>query len=215
MGKSAKKKAPAGDAGGHSVGGTKSTPGKTVATAASPGSSPTKKKAAAPPRNAPAKMKAGATSTPDNGADDSLDKLNTFLSWLALKSFQCCGLLVSLLAAYLIRLHAVHTYGKVIHEFDPWFNYRATEYLLENGATKFFSWYDDKSWYPLGRPIGTTIYPGLQFTAVALYHLSHKLAELDLLGVTAPWFQGTTLNDVCVFVPAIFGGVTCVRRGLA
>ena len=29
--------------------------------------------------------------------------------------------------AYEIRMHAVRTYGPVIHEFDPWFNYRATE----------------------------------------------------------------------------------------
>ena len=35
--------------------------------------------------------------------------------------------------AYDIRLHAIKTYGYVIHEFDPWFNYRATEYLAANG----------------------------------------------------------------------------------
>ena len=32
-----------------------------------------------------------------------------------------------LLAAYDIRLFAIKSYGLVIHEFDPWFNYRATE----------------------------------------------------------------------------------------
>ena len=36
-------------------------------------------------------------------------------------------------AAVDIRLHAVKNYGRVIHEFDPWFNYRATEYLSMNG----------------------------------------------------------------------------------
>ena len=29
--------------------------------------------------------------------------------------------------AYTIRLYAIEEYGLVIHEFDPWFNYRATE----------------------------------------------------------------------------------------
>jgi len=29
--------------------------------------------------------------------------------------------------AYAIRLYAVHEFGRVIHEFDPYFNYRATE----------------------------------------------------------------------------------------
>ena len=28
-----------------------------------------------------------------------------------------------------IRLSAVRTYGLVIHEFDPWFNFRATEFV--------------------------------------------------------------------------------------
>ena len=28
-----------------------------------------------------------------------------------------------------IRMYAIKTYGPVIHEFDPWFNYRATEYV--------------------------------------------------------------------------------------
>ena len=39
--------------------------------------------------------------------------------------------------AYTIRLHAIEEYGLVI-EFDPWFNYRATEYLAQHGSEKFF-----------------------------------------------------------------------------
>ena len=68
----------------------------------------------------------------------------------------------SLLQAYDIRLIAIREYGHIIHEFDPWFNYRATEYLYEHGWRAFKSWYDYKVWYPLGRPVGTTIYPGMQ-----------------------------------------------------
>ena len=34
-----------------------------------------------------------------------------------------------------------HTrYGRVIHEFDPWFNFRATQYLVDNGYDKFSTW---------------------------------------------------------------------------
>jgi asparagine N-glycosylation enzyme membrane subunit Stt3 len=29
--------------------------------------------------------------------------------------------------AWKIRMQAIEEYGAVIHEFDPWFNYRATE----------------------------------------------------------------------------------------
>lgn len=37
------------------------------------------------------------------------------------------ALFLACVFAYQIRLGAVQTYGEVIHEFDPWFNYRATE----------------------------------------------------------------------------------------
>ena len=36
-------------------------------------------------------------------------------------------------SAYAIRLFAVQEYGKIIHESDPWFNFRATQYLADNG----------------------------------------------------------------------------------
>jgi dolichyl-diphosphooligosaccharide---protein glycosyltransferase len=34
---------------------------------------------------------------------------------------------VVLKSAYNIRMHAINEFGPVIHEFDPYFNYRATE----------------------------------------------------------------------------------------
>jgi len=95
--------------------------------------------------------------------------------------------------AYDIRMYAIHTYGYVIHEFDPWFNYRATEYLAENGWHAFFHWFDYMSWYPLGRPVGTTIYPGMQITSVVIWKV------LGYFG------SDISLNDVCCLVPAWFG----------
>ena len=47
-------------------------------------------------------------------------------------------MLVATFMAYDIRLYAIRNYGYVIHEFDPWFNYRATEYLAQHGMDKFF-----------------------------------------------------------------------------
>ena len=46
------------------------------------------------------------------------------------------------------------------------------------------------SWYPLGRPVGSTIYPGMQFTAVFLKNYI---------------FPSMSLNDVCCSMPAWFG----------
>jgi dolichyl-diphosphooligosaccharide--protein glycosyltransferase len=41
--------------------------------------------------------------------------------------------------------------------------------LQVSGWTDFFRWYDYKSWYPLGRPVGTTIYPGMQISSVMIW----------------------------------------------
>jgi dolichyl-diphosphooligosaccharide---protein glycosyltransferase len=54
-------------------------------------------------------------------------------------------------------------------------------------------------WYPLGRPVGTTIYPGMQFTAVWIKRY-----------ILTEW----TLNDVCCYIPAWFGAIASLMVGL-
>jgi len=107
------------------------------------------------------------------------------------------------LQAYSLRLFAIQEYGPVIHEFDPWFNFRATEYLEREGWTKFFTWFDYMSWYPLGRPVGTTIYPGMQITAVAIYRALNMFGPFPM-----------SLNDVCAYIPAWFGVVATLFLAL-
>lgn len=43
------------------------------------------------------------------------------------------------------------------------------QYLASEGFLQFLDWFDDRGWYPLGRIIGGTIYPGLMFTAAVMY----------------------------------------------
>ena len=114
------------------------------------------------------------------------------------------GLALACFLAFDIRLYAVREYGRIIHEFDPWFNFRATQYLADNGWAKFSRWFDYMSWYPLGRPVGTTIYPGMQVTAVAIWRTLGALGESFRM----------SLNDVCVFFPAWFGVVATLLTGL-
>jgi len=120
--------------------------------------------------------------------------------------------------AFRIRMHAIDTFGTVIHEFDPWFNYRATEYLAANGKERFFKWFDYMTWYPLGRPIGTTIYPGMQFTAVYIWEFLKGVPKTTFtpgfpVTTIAPYLPKKfsigpmTLNDVCCYIPVWFGGV--------
>lgn len=65
-----------------------------------------------------------------------------------------------MVTAFATRLFSVLRFESVIHEFDPYFNYRTTRYLTEQGFYNFHNWFDDRAWYPLGRIIGGTIYPG-------------------------------------------------------
>jgi dolichyl-diphosphooligosaccharide--protein glycosyltransferase len=116
--------------------------------------------------------------------------------------FWALGIAYAAQRAYHIRLYSLTDFGMVIHEFDPWFNYRATEYLSQHGWHAFFHWYDYMSWSPLGRPVGTTIYPGLQITSVVIHRL------LEYMG------HSMSLNDVCCMVPAWFGTVASLFLGL-
>ncbi|GIQ81573.1 oligosaccharyl transferase, STT3 subunit [Kipferlia bialata] len=100
------------------------------------------------------------------------------------------------LLAFTVRLLSIVRYESVIHEFDPFFAYRSVLYLMERGLTQFLEWFDNRSWYPLGRIIGATCFPGLMLTAGAL----HKV--LDIAGLP---FR---VRSVCVFVAPVFSGVT-------
>mmetsp|Transcript_42760 Transcript_42760/g.77244 ORF Transcript_42760/g.77244 Transcript_42760/m.77244 type:complete len:876 (+) Transcript_42760:176-2803(+) len=144
-----------------------------------------------------------------------------------------------LYAAYDIRLHPIREFGHLIHEFDPWFNYRATEYLAEHGLYKFLHWYDYESWYPIGRPIGTTIFPGMQMTAVAIWEGMKSLpttvvATPSFLMAIRPWVKyfrnagfmflpvikntmaisPMSVNDICCMMPPWFGSLASFFTGL-
>ena len=76
--------------------------------------------------------------------------------------------------AFIIRIFSVIRFEVIIHEFDPWFNFRVTKYLTSEGAYSFWNWYDPESWYPLGRIIGGTTYPGIMFTSTAIPALAGR-----------------------------------------
>lgn len=48
-------------------------------------------------------------------------------------------------AAIASRLFSVIRFESIIHEFDPWFNFRATRYLVREGFTSFWDWFDDRN----------------------------------------------------------------------
>ncbi|XP_060850792.1 dolichyl-diphosphooligosaccharide--protein glycosyltransferase subunit STT3A [Rhopalosiphum padi] len=100
--------------------------------------------------------------------------------------------------SFATRLFSVLRFESVIHEFDPYFNYRTTQYLAEEGFYKFHNWFDDRAWYPLGRIIGGTIYPGLMITSTVIYNTLHFI-NLTL-----------EIRNICVFLAPLFSSFTTI-----
>jgi len=96
--------------------------------------------------------------------------------------------------SFLIRSQPAE-YGYELMEFDPFFNFRATEYIVENGFIEYFTWNDDKSWYPHGRDISTTSQVMLHSTAAITYQI----------------FGGnSSLYDFTILFPAVIGSLTVI-----
>ncbi|TEB22018.1 oligosaccharyl transferase STT3 subunit [Coprinellus micaceus] len=99
-------------------------------------------------------------------------------------------------AAIASRLFSIINFESVIHEFDPWFNYRATRVLASKGFYEFWNWFDPTAWYPLGRVVGGTVYPGLMATSGVIYYLLQALnLPVDIRNICvllAPGFSAFT-----------------------
>ncbi|XP_047950610.1 dolichyl-diphosphooligosaccharide--protein glycosyltransferase subunit STT3B [Salvia hispanica] len=100
------------------------------------------------------------------------------------------------LLAFITRLFSILRYESMIHEFDPYFNYRVTQFLTQNGFYEFWNWFDYESWYPLGRIVGGTLYPGLMVTAAFIYwtlrFLRFAVHIREVCVLTAPFFAANT-----------------------
>ena len=82
-----------------------------------------------------------------------------------------------LILGFLIRILPLR-WGMYLMEFDPWMQYKEMLYIVNRGwegFIDFFSWHDYTSWYPYGRDIGRTAFPGLPFMAAFLYHILHGI----------------------------------------
>lgn len=101
-------------------------------------------------------------------------------------------------------------YDKLIHEFDPYFNYRATVQFADRGMYEFWNWFDTRSWYPLGRHVGGTVYPGLMFTAGTMWNALQTVGiDVDVMDVcvfTAPLFAAAMALSTYLFTREIKGG---------
>ncbi len=86
-------------------------------------------------------------------------------------------------------------YGFQLNEFDPFFNYRATQYLLDNGLDAYVHWHDTMSWYPAGRDVFDTAQVPLHVTDAVLYKI---------------FGGGMSLYDFTIIFPVVFGSMTVI-----
>jgi len=112
-------------------------------------------------------------------------------------------LFIALFMAFIIRMLPIY-WGSYLSEFDPYFQFRLTNHMVENGL---FTWTttwntpgdprDYQGWYPYGRDMSCAL-PGLPFTAAVSYII------ISALGIKI------SLLDYCVIFPAIMGALSCL-----
>ncbi|HEY6757172.1 MAG TPA: STT3 domain-containing protein [Nitrososphaera sp.] len=86
-------------------------------------------------------------------------------------------------------------YGYYLNEFDPYFDYRATKFIVDNGLDAYWQWHDTMSWYPEGRDVPGTSQAVLHITAAYLYQA---------------FGRGMSLLDFTIAFPAVMGALTVI-----
>lgn len=103
-------------------------------------------------------------------------------------------LFLSFTISFLLRSQPAD-YGFELNEFDPFFNYRATQYVVDNGITEYLEWNDDLSWYPSGRDVARTSQVMLHLTAATTYWI---------------FGGGMDLYDFTILFPAIIASLSVI-----
>ena len=101
---------------------------------------------------------------------------------------------LSFTVSFLLRAQPAD-FGFELNEFDPFFNYRATQYIVDNGVSEYFEWNDDLSWYPNGRDVSVTSQVMLHLTAATTYSI---------------FGGGMDLYDFTILFPAILGSLSAI-----
>jgi dolichyl-diphosphooligosaccharide--protein glycosyltransferase len=101
---------------------------------------------------------------------------------------------LALSSALIMRFYPIK-YGYYLNEFDPYFDYRATKFIVDNGLNAYWQWHDSMSWYPEGRDVPGTSQAVLHITAAYLYQV---------------FGGGMSLMDFTIAFPAVMGALTSI-----
>ena len=116
-------------------------------------------------------------------------------------------LAIGFTTSFLIRSQPA-AYGFELNEFDPFFNYRATQFIVENGLGEYFNWNDDMSWHPIGRDVSATSQVMLHITAATLYQIFAGSSSLYDFTILFPVIFGSLSTIVIFALVRVIGGTT-------
>lgn len=95
-------------------------------------------------------------------------------------------------------------YGYYLHEYDPYFDYYATNHLVEgvkakglDGLAEYFKWRDYSTWFPEGRDVAASSQVGLHFSGAILYLITTEIFNIQI-----------SLYDFLVILPVFLGAFT-------
>ena len=125
-----------------------------------------------------------------------------------LKHLLIIGVLILSFSTSLMLRSQVLDYGYELHEFDPFFNFRATEFLVNNGLVEYYDWHDVKSWYPNGRDISATSQVMLHVTAATTYQIFGGNMELYDFTILFPGVVGALTAIIIFALVRVIGGTT-------
>ncbi len=97
--------------------------------------------------------------------------------------------------AVAVRLMPIR-WGFYLNEFDPYLQWRMSQYVVDNGFLAWFSWRDTMSWYPYGAYMPTWNLYGEAFVVAAVTML------LRVFGA------GVSVFEVAVVFPVVAGTIT-------
>jgi len=113
-----------------------------------------------------------------------------------------------LVLAFTVRLLPMR-WGYYLSEFDPYWQYRLTKDIVDNGYFHWMSWHDTMSWWPWGKDVAYN-YPGLPMTAATFYNIFNALGvPMTQAFTTDPLASDPVYNFVILF-PVIMATLACV-----
>ena len=116
-------------------------------------------------------------------------------------------LVLSFSLAFILRAQPLE-YGFELTEFDPFFNYRATQFMAENGLPAYLEWHDDLSWHPYGRDVSATSQVMLHTTATMLYQIFGMGASLYHFTIWFPLVVSSLTTIIIFALVRTIGGTS-------